>query len=369
MSKSSDTAQARKDKDKALIAARNARNLDIVRWYLMIYPFGRKGLLLGLQREIERRKKSGEPPIEYFAPIYVEAKDTEGKIVRTEKQLFHNYVFVRSSVRELFNMKKHEEQYNFPRRESNSRGEHFYPYVSDEMMQNLMWIAQSYSGMIPVYNGDISWLVKGDRVKITSGPLKGVEALLFENEKRHRKEIMVVVDNWMTVPLLHVRESQYKVITLNGNRSAGEDIKIKDECILRLHSMMRHFYHHEVTSDDILYAKDVLAQYKNYEPASDVMRCKLYSLLLMAYVVLQLADEKERLIKVIQEMLPAIKAEQSKALLLTAVYGCTDNFLYHRQAHQIIDEWRKEDNPKNSKQILIQRLADYDKWFGHDGVL
>ncbi len=351
--------------DAAVVAARNARNTTVVRWYLMIYPFGRKGLLLGLDREIERRKRAGETPIEYFAPIYVEAKEVNGKIVNTEKQLFHNYVFVRASVRELFRMKKFEEQYNFPRREVNSRGEYNYPYVTDDMIRNLRWIAKSYSGVIPVYMGNSAWLVKGDRIKITSGPLKGIEAQLFEDKKSNRKDIMVVIDKWMTVPLLHVKETQYRIIALNSGVAEKNDIKIKDDVIPRLHDILCRQYRGEADDEDIATVKRILTQYANREPVSDIMRCKFYSILLMVHTILGNKDKQDNLMGIIHVILPAITAEQSKALLLTTMYGCTDNSLYYRQAHQLVAPWQREASPKKSKMQLINRLADYDRCLGH----
>ncbi len=350
-------------KDSALVAARNARNITVVRWYLMIYPFGRKGLQIGLDREIERRRNAGEPPIEYFAPVYVEAKDVDGRIVRTEKQLFHNYVFIRSSVKELFRMKKFEEQYNFPRRETNSNGEFFYPYVSDEMIRNLKWIARSYSGVIPIYTGDTSWLVKGDRIRITSGPFKGVEANLYNTRLNSRREIMVAIDNWMTVPLLHIKEGQYKVIALDGKSS--ENLFIDDELIPRLHEILCRHLAGEFLPEDESFAHDIVGRFTGKEAGSDVIRCKLYSILLMAYTILHEADRKANLLGIINIILPALTAEQSKALLLTTLYGCTDDSIYYRQAHALVDPWSRESSPKKSKQLLIRRLADYDRILKH----
>ncbi len=349
--------------DPAIIAAKNARNINVVRWYLMIYPYGRKGLLVGLKREMERRRKEGEPQIEYFAPLYVEAKEVDGRIVRTEKQLFHNYVFIKASVKELFNMKQYEEQYNFPRRESNSKGEFFYPYVSEEMIRNLRWIARSYSGVIPVYMGDTSWLIKGDRIRITSGPFKGIDAQLFDSKKNNRKEIMVMIDGWMSVPLLQVKEGQYRVIALNG-RSAG-NVVVDDELIPKLHDILCRHLKAVTTEEDIATAQDIVARYAGKEPGSDVMRCKYYSIMLMAYTILRDTDKHANLLGIIHVILPALTAEQSKALLLTVSYGCTDNSIYYRQAHQIVDPWQREENPKKSKRQLIRFLADYDRCLGH----
>ncbi len=364
MKKTSDTASKTKASDSALISARNARNISMVRWYLMIYPFGRKALPAGLDREIERRRKAGETPIEYFAPHYVEAKEVDGRIVTTDRQLFENYVFVRASIKEIFRMKQYEERYNLPRRQFDSNGEQYYPYISDEIIQNLKWIARSYSGVIPVYVDDTSWLIKGDRVRIISGPFKGVEATLFDNRKKNRKEIMVVIDNWMTVPLLHVKENQYRVVALNA-KSGTDEVKINDELIPQLHEILCHSLSGKLTDEDIAFVSDIVIRFAGLEPHSDVMRCKLYSLLLMTYTILHDTDRRDNLLGIISVILPAVKAEQSKALLLTILYGCTDSSMYYQHAHMIVDPWRTETPLKKSKRQLIQFLADYDRILGH----
>ncbi len=346
------------------IAARSARNKDVVRWYLMIYPFGRKGLMQGLEREIARREKANEPPIEYFAPAYVEAHEVGNAIVRTEKQLLFNYVFVRASENELFRMKTFEGQYNFPRRETTCDGEYYYPYVSDKVMQNLKWVARSYSGVLPLYVGDSSWLVKGDRVRIKAGPFKGVEASVYSTKQGNRKEIMVAVDKWMSIPILAVKEGQYEVIALNDSDSTAS-LDIDDDLIPQLHDILCRQFRRELTEEDIRFAKRVILRYDGREPSTDVMRCKFYSIMLMAHTIIGDADKVASLLAIINILLPVIKAEQSKALLLTTLYGCTDNSRYHHLAHQLVDPWKQEASPKRSKQNLLLRLADYDGLLGH----
>ncbi len=268
------------------------------------------------------------------------------------------------SIKEIFRMKQYEERYNLPRRQSTRDGEQYYPYISDEIMQNLQWIARSYSGVIPVYVDDASWLIKGDRVRITSGPLKGIEATLFDNRKNNRKEIMVVVDHWMTVPLLRVKEKQYVVIALNG-KTDQKDTKISDELMPQLHEMLCRKIKGETSEEDRGFASHTIDQYSSCDAHSDVMRCKLYSILLMAYTILENREKQDNLLGIIHVILPAIKAEQAKALLLTVLYGCTDNSLYYREAHQIIDPWKREATPKKSKKLLLDMLADYDQYLNH----
>ena len=48
------------------------------------------------------------------------------------------------------------------------------------------------------------------------------------------------------------------------------------------------------------------------------------------------------------------------------LYGCTDNALYRRMAHEVVDPWLDEASPKKSKLSLIRRLGDYDRWLKHE---
>ena len=184
------------------LAAR--KNSRVVRWYVLTLPVCHRGPAPGLRQEQERRLRSGEPPFEFFAPSYVEVRHENGRPVNTRRPLLYNYVFIRSSENELFRLKRQLPQYNFLPRVRDGR-EEYYPYLSDEAMRNLQWVARAYSDELPVYVPEAPQPVKGDRVRITSGRFKGVEARVAVRPGGGRREIVVCVENWMWVPLLHVR--------------------------------------------------------------------------------------------------------------------------------------------------------------------
>ena len=50
----------------------NMRNSRAVRWYVLALPSRHRGAAKGLQAELDRRLRNGEPAFEYFAPTYVE---------------------------------------------------------------------------------------------------------------------------------------------------------------------------------------------------------------------------------------------------------------------------------------------------------
>ena len=178
---------------------------------------------------------------------------------------------------------------------------------------------------------------------------------------------MVCVENYMWVPLLRVQPGQYEVIALNDDGKHVYTRLGNDRQLLKLHEALGRFHRpgDGVTEADRKLAAETVQQYGSLRMDSDIMRSKLYAMLLPAYTITGNRQESEKLIGTLRAMLPLVKAEQSRALLLTTLYGCTNSCLYHAQAHEIIDKWRQEENPKKSKQQLIRRLEDYDRWLGH----
>lgn len=358
------------EKSKSVSAApaypERMRDTYVVRWYVLVLPSCHKGPANGLREELERRRRNGEPLFEYFAPSYVEVKKRDGGFVETRRPLLYNYVFIHASEHEIYRMKQWLPQYNFLPRIKDGKHE-YHPYLSEDAMTNLQWVADSYSNVIPVYTPKPEQLIKGDRIRITEGRFKGAEASVIIQPGAGKRDVMVCVENYMWVPLLRVQPGQYEVIALNDD---GKHIYTRlenDRLLLKLHEALGRFCRQEdgVTEADRQLAAETVQQYGNLRMNSDIMRSKLYALLLPAYTITGNHQESERLIGTLQAMLPLIKAEQSRALLLTTLYGCTNSCLYHTQAHEIIDKWRQEENPKKSKQQLIRRLDDYDRWLGH----
>lgn len=336
-----------------------------IRWYVMLLPSSHRGLATGLKEERERRMKYGEPVFDYFAPSYVEVKKIKGKFVKTDCPLLYNYVFIRATVDEIFHLKRNLPQYNFLPKVKGEK-EDYYPYLSDRAMENLKWVADSYSNVLPVYVPKSETLVKGDRVRITEGQFKGTEAIVVIQPGAGMKDIMVSVENWMWVPLLHVKPGQYEVISLNEDSKHVYSSLDNQRVISRLHGALKYLHHAEgIPETDRQFAREVLSQYGNLRMETDVMRCKLYSILLPAYVLAGDQEVFKALVSTVESILPAVKAEQSKALLLVTLYGCTDNSIYYAKAHQLTHSWRMEKNPKKSKLQLLQWLDDFDEWYGH----
>lgn len=349
-------------------------DLKTVRWYVLTLPttgVARRDKISpakSLDAELSRRERRGEPLFEYFAPSYVEVRKVGGKMVNTKRPLLFNYVFIHASVEGIFQMKRTLPLYNFLPRLS-SGGTTRFPYLSDSEMGNLRWVAESYSNELPVYVPDSDRLLKGDRVRITSGYFTGMEAEVVIQPGGGHKDVMARILDCMWVPLLEVKPGEYELIELNTKGKHVYTHLDNDRLRDGLHDALgRYHASGSVAEEDIRLAEEVLRFYASLRVDTDVMRCKVYSSLLPAYKLLGEEDEFARLFATMRSMLPLVKAPQSRALLLVTLYGCTDSSLYQRMAHEVVDPWRGESSPKKSKQTLIRRLDDYDRWLKHEIV-
>ncbi len=333
---------------------------------MLTLPYGHRGPATGLRQEQERRLRNSEPSFEFFAPSYVEVKNIDGRFVNTRRPLLFNYVFVQSSESEIRRMKQYLPQYNFLPRVWDSQSGHF-PFLSDEAMHNLQWIARSYSNELPVFIPDAERLIKGDRIRITKGQFKGAEACVVARVGGGRKEVVACIENWMWVPLLHVRPDEYEVIALHEEGKHLYTRLDNDALFSKLHEAMgRKLSTGGLTDQDRALATETLRQYGKLQVSSILMRCKLLSMLILTHTLLDAREEQERLVAIAQQLIPLLKAEQTRAALFVTLYGSTDSALYHDRAHEIIDLWRSETSPKKSKARLIRQLDDYDKWLGHE---
>ncbi|MDD7317914.1 MAG: transcriptional regulator [Prevotella sp.] len=336
---------------------------DVVRWYVLTLPYGhRSSPSAGLQAELERREKSGEEAFEYFAPSYTEAKSVRGKMTKTSRPLLFNYVFVHASEAEIYKMKCGAlHRYNFlPRvREGNRQ---YYPYLTERAMENLRWVARAYGDVLPVYIPEPDKLMKGDRVRITEGQFMGTEATVMIQPGAGQKNVMVCVEDWLWVPLLQVKQGQYEVVALN---ESGNHVYTKlnnDRLFREMHeAVIRYHSAGGVTAADRKAAQEILNLLGNLEMPTPVLRCKHYSLLLPATLVLDRKEEAETLLRKADDVLSGIKAEQAAALLLTTLYGCTRQDRYRLRAQEIVKRWEEEDEVKKGKRMIIYRFIDYNK--------
>ena len=101
----------------------------------------------------------------------------DGKFVNTQRPLLFNYVFVRASERDVFQLMQRFPVLSFLPRVRERKREYF-PYLSDAAMENLQWVARSYSNTLPVYIPQPDGLRKATGYALPRDGLRGWRRLL-----------------------------------------------------------------------------------------------------------------------------------------------------------------------------------------------
>lgn len=97
-------------------------------------------------------------------------------------------------------------------------------------MDTLRWVAASYSNELPVYVPDDGRLLRGDRVRITSGPFTNMEAEVVVQPGGGHKDVMVRILDCLWVSLFEVKRGEYELIELNTGASTSIPIWTTTVC-------------------------------------------------------------------------------------------------------------------------------------------
>ena len=87
-----------------------------------------------------------------------------------------------------------------------------FPYLSDGEDGKLALGGGILLQRLPVYVPDSGRLLKGDRVRITSGYFAGMEAEVVIQPGGGHKDVMARILDCMWVPLLEVKPGEYELI-------------------------------------------------------------------------------------------------------------------------------------------------------------
>ena len=339
----------------------------MARWYVLTVPPSRfrttnVSAVKALEAEVERRIRENETPLEFFAPTCVEVRKVRGKLVHTDRPLLFNYVFIHASENEIFRMKRDLSTFNFLPRVNDGRNYHF-PYLSEQEMQRLRWMAEVYREGLPVYQPDNEMLAPGDRIRIINGTMKGFEAEVAVQPGSGTKNIVVRVLDCMWVPLLNIGPEDYEVISLRNDGRRIYSTLDNPRFSEGLHEALLRFHRDAITPEDLSLASEVVRKFAHLKPGTDVLLCKLYALLLPAYLILQDAHYGS-LLSTITTLLPGLKGGQAHPLLLVTLFACTGEPRFHDAFKQKTAGWDAASAGK-ARQTILKRLEIYKQTLAH----
>lgn len=336
------------------------------RWYILQAPICHRGPILGLDKVVNEYQNEKQSIFEVFRPKCIRMVLKNGKWEKESDNLYFNYVFIKADINELEKLRKNEFSILRFLRDGRAGYENEYAFIDRKQMSVLKWISQSYSQGIPIYYPKTENLKKGDRIRIIDGEFKGIEAIVEFQTGSGTKNVMVRLENWASIPLINVKCDQYEILELGGdNKRICSKIE-NSRLAAKLHESMMHLYENQLTEKDLEVAKKAIREYGRLQYALEYT-CKVSSHLLQAYKILG-KDEEENYQYTLSSATRFLKENvvnrmQQKAQLLIALYGCTNDFQFRNQAHQVMLAWGTESASATGYKVLLQRLKDYDRLF------
>lgn len=319
-------------------------------WYILRLPKSNCKAGEELEKEMLRRLESNLPPLEYFAPVFVELSEINGKPKATNKPFCLNYVFIRSTTAELLAFKSTHPDYNLIKRSKNAvPGD--YLYVRDSEMRMFMIVARAYKDIVPCCVPERQMLNKGDRVKIIGGSFAGVEGILLTQKGKDGGRVVINVCNQLAVPTLSIRPEYIKVISFASDNK--HIYKKLDSYYPRIRRAMHNYL--GVGSLDAVDRKNVsafLSRFGDLDIPSNKMKGKYFAFLLMSNTVLE--NEEGRLYFTVRcrEVLPDVTNETTRAFILGALYACTRDVEYKAGAEAILKKWRSASLSQKQRDVM-----------------
>lgn len=338
--------------------------INVVRWYILILPGNHRGRpSAALEREFNRRRRNGEKVYDYFAPTMVSVTANHR---RSSTPLLYNYIFMKASVKEILELKEILPQYNFLRkRRYVNEYENSYPFLTDEEMENLRWVAKAYNDILPVFSPDASFVTKGDKVKITSGPYKGIVAEVATVKGSKSPKVFLRLPEVFNVPLWNIAPNEYEVIEINESDKSIYDRLNNDRYNKGLHKGLENRFTSTVTQEDINLATEVVNYFKNLKSPKGALRTRKTVLLLKAYTILGDEENRKNIMSEMVTLAHLTKSINLQMLIYTTIYGCTDSSIYYNKSHELLGKLTDDSKLRKSQINLISHLKDYDRWFGH----
>lgn len=159
-----------------------ASNLN-VEWYVLRVTY---------QRELVARRLLEDMGIDSFVPTEkVKKRKVGGGYLYREVSKLHNYIFVHTSLAVLQEIKQTKIPYLRYMMAKNDEGNPVPQFVPSDQMENFMAISRSEGAkyLEPLFD-----LKVGDRVRILTGPLQGVEGVYIRTSARHEKRVVVQIE-------------------------------------------------------------------------------------------------------------------------------------------------------------------------------
>lgn len=321
-----------------------------VRWYVLSLPRANQKSTESLRSGIERWRQQHSLQMEYYAPTFVNLSERGGGHHRHRKPLLYNYVFLRSTLPVVLQFRRENPLYNLIRSRVHAESTG-YLYVPDGEMNMFMRVARAYSDTVPCYIPTEVEFRRGDRVRIVGGPFTGVEGILLSQQGKEGNQVVVSVQNLLSVPTLTIAPQYIEIISFSKDNKHLYD-KL-DSYKPRIRRAMHHYFtEHHLDDTDIASITYFLSRMGRLEIPSPKIRGKYLAYLLLSHRLLEHTEECHRCSAACLENLPQVTNVVTRVFVLLALYIWQAHEDYLSEARALMDAW-PADKLSAKQQMLI----------------
>lgn len=162
------------------------------------------------QRELVARRLLEDMGIECFVPTErVKRRKVGGGYYYREVSKLHNYIFVHSSLAVLKEIKTSKIPYLRYMMAKDDAGKSVPQFVPADQMESFVAVCRSEGAK--VLTPEVKFEV-GDRVRILTGPLRGVEGVYIRTSARHEKRVVVQIEGIVAAATAAIPASEVEKI-------------------------------------------------------------------------------------------------------------------------------------------------------------
>lgn len=341
-------------------------------WYLLRFS------QMSVKRMREKLEATG---LEFFLPSYTVVENRRKTMIRVERALMFNMLFVRSTLSRCVEfvvanpnvnfMVKHSEDHpsvslnqlksdvddGFAYDEATFRYVIVIPERQMEMFIKAVQVRES--GLVPYMKPTEVDLEKGDKVRIVGGAYDGIEGILESQQGKDGGTVFVHLQNFLATRTTEIRPEFIKIIEF---AKGGKHMYKKfDSFMTRGHRcVLAHINNENITPRDISYLNVFTRRFCDLHTPTVNMTAKLRLFMFIAYTCLGDAENAENFRSLLVDYLPEIKSEPMLFKCNLYLYALTADNQFRKNLVEITKPWRRQTDLDSKKQEAKKMFQDID---------
>lgn len=255
---------------------------DCPRWYLLNYVRPSMARRLAPEAVVDRMNSGAGCELEIFAPTFVKASESNGKLNLVTAPLLFHYVFVRGTIDHVKTLCRVADGFSFV---VNHGSEQRYVTVADTDMRSFMIMARFYGNRLPCFSVEDVDLEEGDVVEVVKGDFPGLVGTYIPKQRGRSGNLYISVSQALAAVVYDIRVDYLKVIEFAKNsKRAYQQV---DAYVPRLLDALRTYYSGDCLTQKLIAPVLVFSyRYDSVKLSDSKLEAKLQALLMATFTLL-----------------------------------------------------------------------------------